>query len=318
MWSLRQCIKLSRMQSWWYEEISCSFWRRVRKDRSLNIQEISCRKPVSSKRRHMRSKLDKVSDFCTTDIKISVLKSSFFVYLSSMIIKLKRWSFWSRKQFHGSNNHFYLSRHQIWICLPLRTSSHRTFCLYHIFTSKVIGCFPSFFTICRIKHDLCQTISVSQIYKYNPSMISTITHPSGKYDFFFALTECKLSTGMTSMHNRKILKIKILISPSNSLSLQKRRRATWFCSFFPLSSKERIQDRNCNKKHTKTSFRVSWFCPLSNFLPKEKGRAAKRCHQRLYLIVFCSRRVPNSERFYSNYPYFFLFERRERCHASDR
>jgi hypothetical protein len=52
---------------------------------------------------------------------------------------------------------------------------------------------------------------------------------------------------------------------------------------------------------------VSLVLPLYlTFSQGEKGRAAKRCHQRPYLIIFCSRRVSNSERFYLRFLSFFL------------
>ena len=133
-----------------------------------------------------------------SEVKISIFHSDIIASISVILDSERRCGTLAENS-ERINNHLYVTRRDIFVFAF--SFAHTTFCLYTELTSQFISFFAELRIDGLIEHELCDTISVSQINESHATHFSGALHPSGQSDLIAGIGESQFSTSFRPIHN---------------------------------------------------------------------------------------------------------------------
>ena len=116
-----------------------------------------------------------------------------------MLVELEWRGLGTIEDFQGSAVNFYLTSGHIGVNRGFTSGAHLARNLEHIFGSNLVRLGKELTGI-GVKHHLNNALTVTQINKYNPTVIATTINPATESNFFINIFACDQATIVRSIH----------------------------------------------------------------------------------------------------------------------
>src|SRR5660398_178848 len=176
MRGLGKRVELSRLQPAGNEEIPCPFRRALCQNRCLYVQEPFITQVAPRCARHTVPQ-DKIPQHpVSSEVHIPIFQPQILIYLHPVLGSEGRGVLYSQ-EFQIFHNYLNAPRHHVGVHSVLASALHHADCADHVLSAQIMRLAVGFFMVLWIKNQLYKTSPVSEVYKHQPSVITTPVNP---------------------------------------------------------------------------------------------------------------------------------------------
>ena len=164
-----------------HQIIACAFGCRLGQDRGFNLHEALAIEMLAQKVIDLRPQRDAFEHMRTAQIHVAITEPDIFSHLMMFFIQRKGRCLRLIEQFDLSGNDLDLTGRQIRVNRAFRSVTYLAADPQHIFTANPFGLHKALRTG-RIKNQLDQAATITQIDKDNPAVVPAPVYPATDLD----------------------------------------------------------------------------------------------------------------------------------------
>ncbi len=193
---LRQGEERTGMSTARHQVVACAFRGGTSQDRRLDVEEAVLVQEAADACGHARAQTQLLGHFRATQVEEAIAQAGFFADVRELVQRERR-GFRLVQHFQFVAQDFDHARRHVGVGGAGRTQADLAGDLHDVFAAHPIGSGEGFSTV-RIKHDLGQTITITDIEENHPTVVTATVDPSAKGNFLAV----QLAAIMAAHHGR--------------------------------------------------------------------------------------------------------------------